>query len=484
MTERRPRSFRPSGRCGCGSACRQWDRSCSCGNLLPARLDQARDLPAQRDFAQLVAPEPELAKLSARAAGQAATAPEPNRRGVPRQLLLLLARLLAILVGAPGVVDDSEQRSASGGVLCHRLAAFLVAVDQGEFGHGDPSGLERKAKGGEQRARLIVVFSGRGDADVEPAQGVDLVVFDFRKNDLLLDAEAVVAAAVERAARDAAEVTDTRDCHGDQPIQELVHALATQGHHAPDRISLADLERRDRLLGLGDHGFLAGDLGEIGNGVVQDLLVRRRLAHAHIQRDLLDARYFHRGLVPELLHEVGHDVLAVIVLQAGHRQVSVLVNQASTISPLDLNTRTLRPSSISLKPIRSAFLVCGLNSATLEMSIGMSLSTMPPVKPFMGLGRWCFLTRLTPSTTRCLASTIRSTVPRLPLSLPAVTMTASPFLIFSIALSVAAGGSQTFGARPNIFLKGAGVSFRGPGPNKAGAHRSQFCLTIQRAVGC
>src|SRR5882762_5756210 len=400
--------------------------------LLPARLDEARNLAAQRDFAQLVAPQPELAKHPARPAGQPATVAQAHGRGVPGQLLLLLARFLALFVGASGVVDDCEQRRASGGELGHRLAAFLVAVDQGEFGHDDPSGLEWKVKGGEQRARLVVRFRGRGDADVEPAQGVDLVVFDLREDDLFLDAEAVVAAAVERAARDAAEVTDTRDRHGDQTIQEFVHALAAQGHHASDRIPLADLERRDRFLGLGDHGSLAGDLGEVGNGVVQDLLVRRRFAHAHIERDLLDARHFHRGLVPELLHKIGYDVLAVVVLQAGHRQVSVLVDQASIISPLDLNTRTLRPSSISLKPIRSAFLVCGLNSATLEMSIGMSLSTMPPVRPFIGLGRWCFFTRLTPSTTRCLSSTIRSTVPRFPLSLPAVTMTSSPFLIFSI----------------------------------------------------
>src|SRR2546422_8980595 len=85
--------------------------------------------------------------------------------------------------------------------------------------------------------------------------------FDFRKDDLLLDAEAVVAATVECAARDAAEVTDTRDRHGDQAIEELVHALTAQGHHAPDRKPFADLERRDRLLGFGDHGCLAGDPG-------------------------------------------------------------------------------------------------------------------------------------------------------------------------------------------------------------------------------
>src|SRR5205809_635839 len=186
--------------------------------LLPARLDEAWDFAAQRDFAQLVAPEPELAKHSARPAGKPATVSQAYGRGVPRQLLLLLARLLPLLVGASGVVDDCEQRRASGGELGHRLAAFLVAVDQGEFGHDDPSGLEWKVKGGEQRASLVVRFRGGGDADVEPPQNVDLVVLDLREDDLFLDAQAVVAAAVECAARDAAEVADARDRHGNQTI--------------------------------------------------------------------------------------------------------------------------------------------------------------------------------------------------------------------------------------------------------------------------
>src|SRR5258706_4411715 len=96
------------------------------------------------------------------------------------------------------MIASSAARLAA--YLATVLRRFLSRLIRASLAMADPSGLERKAKGGEQRARLIVVFSGRGDADVEPAQGVDLVVFDFRKSDLLLDAEAVVAAAVERAA--------------------------------------------------------------------------------------------------------------------------------------------------------------------------------------------------------------------------------------------------------------------------------------------
>src|SRR5882672_1595279 len=106
--------------------------------LLPAGLDQSRDLAAKRDLAQLVARQTELAEHAARPAGQAAAVAKAHRRSVPRQLLQLLPRLLAILVGALGVVDGLEQRGAPGGVLRHRLAAFFIAIDNSEFGHGDP----------------------------------------------------------------------------------------------------------------------------------------------------------------------------------------------------------------------------------------------------------------------------------------------------------------------------------------------------------
>src|SRR5881394_855341 len=70
---------------------------------------------------------------------------------------------------------------------------------------------EGKAKRGEERTRLIVRLRRGVDGDVHPADRVDLVVFDLGKNDLLLHAEAVVAAAVEGAVGYAAEVADARD---------------------------------------------------------------------------------------------------------------------------------------------------------------------------------------------------------------------------------------------------------------------------------
>src|SRR4051794_3437815 len=67
------------------------------------------------------------------------------------------------------------------------------------------SGFERKTERGEERARLVVRLRAGGDGDVHAAQRVDLVVIDLGENDLLLEAEAVVAAAVEGAVRHAAK---------------------------------------------------------------------------------------------------------------------------------------------------------------------------------------------------------------------------------------------------------------------------------------
>ena len=43
-------------------------------------------------------------------------------------------------------------------------------------------------------------FDGRGDADIETAQGVNLVILNFRENDLLFHADVVVATAIKSAA--------------------------------------------------------------------------------------------------------------------------------------------------------------------------------------------------------------------------------------------------------------------------------------------
>src|SRR5688572_29583405 len=105
------------------------------GALLPACLDHAGHFAAQRELAQLVARETELAEHAARPSGQRATVAQAHRRGIARQLLQLLARLFLRFVRCARVVHDLEQLRAFGLEFFDGLAALLVAQFQCELGH-------------------------------------------------------------------------------------------------------------------------------------------------------------------------------------------------------------------------------------------------------------------------------------------------------------------------------------------------------------
>src|SRR5688572_19200133 len=94
---------------------------------LPARLDHAGHLALEREVAQLVAPQPELAIHAARPAGQRAAVAQPHRGSVARQLLQLVAGGFFRLVGGAGIVQHLKQGGAFRLELLHRLAALLVA---------------------------------------------------------------------------------------------------------------------------------------------------------------------------------------------------------------------------------------------------------------------------------------------------------------------------------------------------------------------
>src|SRR5690242_5835448 len=96
--------------------------------LSPARLHDARDLPAHRVLAKLVAAEAELAEHPARAAGDRAAVAKPRRVRVTRQLLQLEPRRVAVLVGYARVDDDRFERRTLLRVLRDELHALLLPV--------------------------------------------------------------------------------------------------------------------------------------------------------------------------------------------------------------------------------------------------------------------------------------------------------------------------------------------------------------------
>jgi hypothetical protein len=73
---------------------------------------------------------------------------------------------------------------------------------------------------------------------------------------------------------------------GNQPVEELPHAIAPQRDLRADRLALAELEPGDRVLGLGDDRLLTGDRREVGDGRLEQRWLLRRPSDAHVDDDL------------------------------------------------------------------------------------------------------------------------------------------------------------------------------------------------------
>src|SRR5215211_5259157 len=175
---------------------------------------------------------------------------------------------------------------------------------------------EREAEPAQQREALLVGRRRRRDRDVEAADGRDVVVVDLGEDDLLADTDRVVAAPVERARVEAAEVADAREGDRDEPVEEVVHPVAAQRHARPDRHPLADLEARDRFAGTADLRPLPGDPRQLLDRAVECLRLGLGLAHAHVQRYLGHARNLHHRAQAELLLELRGQRVAVELLEA------------------------------------------------------------------------------------------------------------------------------------------------------------------------
>src|SRR5581483_2228128 len=214
---------------------------------------------------------------------------------------------------------------------------------------------ERQPERVQQGARLRVVHSGRRDRDVEAANLVDAVVVDLGEDDLLANAERVVATPVERVGAQAAEVADARKRDRYQAVEELPHAVAPQGDLHADGHPLADLELRDRLASAAYLRALAGDGRQLVECSVDLLRIGLALTDAHVERDLRDRRRLHDRAQLELVLEARADLRVVALLQARHVRPS-LRNRSHYLSiswpqPSRLQTRTLTcsPPFASLK---------------------------------------------------------------------------------------------------------------------------------------
>ena len=109
-------------------------------------------------------------------------------------------------------------------------------------------------------------MGGGGDDDVQAADFIDFIVVDFGEDELFLDAEGVIASAVEGIGIDAAEVSDAGESDIHELIEEIEHTGAAQGDFATDSHTFAEFPSGEGLACASNDGFLTGDGGEVGDG--------------------------------------------------------------------------------------------------------------------------------------------------------------------------------------------------------------------------
>src|ERR1035437_2137536 len=308
----------------------------------------------------------------------------------------------------------------------------------------------------EQTLRFLVGLRRRHDADFQPAETVNLVVFDLREGELLAQSQRVVAAPVERLRRDPMEVAYAGQCEPREPLEKVPHAVAAQGNANTDRVSFAQSELRNRALRLGGHRLLTGDRGDVAHGGVHGLGICERFAETDVDDDLGQPRGLQLIGVAELLLQSGHRLFFVALLKGSAHA------PASSCSRQWPQTRTLWPLPRRSCLTRVTRSQRGQTIITLLTSIGIGLSTMPPCWAMLwvfwlmcGRAFWWRLAMLTPEMTIAsgrleaprhtpaalsLDSRFRrtlSTLPRLPASLPCRTTTVSPVRISGTLLAEA-----------------------------------------------
>src|SRR5262249_12642328 len=141
--------------------------------------------------------------------------------------------------------------------------------------------------------------------------------------------------------------------------------VAAQRDAAADRLALPQLEVRDRLARLADHGLLAGDHGELFGRLLDELRVLRRLADAHVDHDLFEFRHLVHVGVAELLLELRTDVLAVALEQPRQHQST---SGASEMIFMKRRARSSRATGPKMR-VPSGSRALSINTAALSSNL-------------------------------------------------------------------------------------------------------------------
>src|SRR6266849_1784036 len=278
-----------------------------CIVLLPTGFDDAGNFSLERHTAKTDSAHLELADIPARAAAAAAAVTYPH----------LEFRLL--------------ERLGDFCCACHLLRHSFFA--------------KRKPQRLEQLAALLIVLRAGRHGDVHALDLVHARVIDLRKDQLVLQSQGVIPAAVERILRQAAEVANARKHHVAQAVEKFVHVVAAQSHCAADGHALANLEIRDGLLRPRDYGLLPGDLAKFHRRSVQQLRVLAGFAEADVDGDFLQLRHVHHVLPAKPLHQRWHRLRPVFFLQS-------TLHRLLLPCPLLVQRRVAMPAAAHFRAVR------------------------------------------------------------------------------------------------------------------------------------
>lgn len=161
--------------------------------------------------------------------------------------------------------------------------------------------LERHADQLEERSRFGFCLCRRHESDREAEDVLDFLIDCLRKDGVLLDRKRHIADVVDGCTVEPAEVLCARKRHIEKLIEESVHARAAERHHDADRLTLTELEARNRFLCATECRFLASDLRDaVCDQVVSVLVFPDTRAGADINDRLDELRSGHFILVAKL----------------------------------------------------------------------------------------------------------------------------------------------------------------------------------------
>lgn len=145
----------------------------------------------------------------------------------------------------------------------------------------------------QQTSTFFVRFSTRANGNIHALDVIDLIVIDFRKDQLLLDSDRVIAPTIEGLGRKPFKVPHPGQSKRHEPFKKFIHPSAPHGHTHSDSNAFSELEIGDGFFRPGHNRFLPGDYSQLLYSGFDQLGVLQSFAQAHVDHDFLQPWNLH-----------------------------------------------------------------------------------------------------------------------------------------------------------------------------------------------